>query len=481
MSITLKKVFTVYVFALAFLFASRPISDPDLWFHLATGRYILLNGSVPHVDTFSCTNPGQPYIAHGWLSDILLYLIYSRIGPNLLIFLFALFTTIAFWFLFNRSDDHIFVRGLALLLGVWTVLPNIGVRPRVFTLLIFAAYFVILTEYLRQARPRYLFWLVPLMVLWVNLHGGFLLGLTMIALAIVGTFLDSRFAQESPDETLSRIRPLALTLIVCALAALLNPYGVKIYSYIFGVLSAPEYQEVVLDWLPPDFHQSEQLPLIILILVTVSVMALSPKRVRPSELLFFLATLYMTLKMQRNAMIFAIVASSLLADYGGPLWNVVFRQAKEQPFWSRTGVRQSVLNILLLLPLLLFGVKLKNLVYREPTQQMAGVPFSATQYLKDKGLTGCTFTDGNVWGAYLIWAAPENPVYIDGRDMYPTAFVKEYVQIIRGRKDWREAFQQYGVKNAILSRSSILATQLKESPEWQKVFEDDYSIVFSLR
>jgi hypothetical protein len=328
----------------------------------------------------------------------------------------------------------------------------------VFTLLIFAVYFVILTEYLRQARPKYLWWLVPLMVLWVNLHGGFLLGLTMIALAIVGSFLDSHFAQESSDEAPSRIGPLALTLIACALAALLNPYGVKIYSHILGVLSAPEFQEVIVDWLPPDFHQSEQLPLIILILLTVSVMALSPKRVRPSELLFFLATLYMTLKMQRNAMIFAIVASSLLADYGGSLWNVVFHPANERAPLSRTAFRPAVLNVLLLLPLLLFGVKLKNLVYRPPTQQMAAVPLNATQYLKDKGLTGCTFTDPNVWGAYLIWAAPENPVYNRWRDMYPTAFVKEYVQIIRGRKDWRGPFQQYGVKNAVLSRSSILAS-----------------------
>jgi hypothetical protein len=79
MSITLKKIFAVYVFALSFLFASRPISDPDLWFHLAAGKFIVLNHGVPHIDTLSCTNPGQTYIAHGWLSDILLYLIYSRL------------------------------------------------------------------------------------------------------------------------------------------------------------------------------------------------------------------------------------------------------------------------------------------------------------------------------------------------------------------------------------------------------------------
>src|SRR5215813_14411578 len=108
MSIPLKRVFVVYVLALSFFFASRPISDPDLWFHLNSGKYIAQNGAVPRVDASSCTNFGQPYVAHGWLSDIFFYVVYSRFGANPLVFLFAVLTTLAFWIIFRRSDEHIF-------------------------------------------------------------------------------------------------------------------------------------------------------------------------------------------------------------------------------------------------------------------------------------------------------------------------------------------------------------------------------------
>ncbi len=67
---------------------------------------------------------------------------------------------------------------------------------------------------------------------------------------------------------------------------------------------------------------------------------------------------------------------------------------------------------------------------------MAAVPLKAVEYLKEKQISGNTFTDPNVWGGYLIWALPANPVYIDGRDVYPEEFVKEYVGAIFGLTDW---------------------------------------------
>jgi len=319
------------------------------------------------------------------------------------------------------------------------------------------------------------------MVLWVNLHGAFLIGLTLIGLTVAGIATDAWLGREPIRVVWKRIKPLLMILAACALAALINPYGTKIYSHIFGVLSSPIYQYLGVDWLSPDFHQSELLPLIVLILLTTAVLVLSPKRVRPSQLLFFLATLYMAFKMQRNAMIFAVVATSLLADYSGALWDSLFTQGARKTTSFSTGLRPPILNLLLLLPLLLFVGKVKEVVYVPPTQQMAVVPLNAVQYLKDKGIQGCTFTEPNIWGDYLIWATPANPVYIDGRDVYPTQFVKEYVEIIQGQRDWRGPFDQYGVKNVIINHSSILVGQLRNSAEWQQIYQDEYSLVFTRR
>ena len=480
MRISLNRVFAVYVFVLSFFFASRPISDPDFWFHLKIGQFIVQNAQVPRVEIFSCTNLGQPYIAHGWLSGVIFYLIYSRFGQNLLIFIFAILAALAFWIIYKHSSHHIFTRGIAVLLGVWTVLPNLGARPRVFTLLLATCYFQILSRYLTDPTSKPLWWLVPLMVLWVNLHGAFLIGLTFIALTIAGIAIDARIDRETVRTVWTRVKPLLMISVACVLAALINPYGTKIYSHVFGVLSSPIYQYVGADWLSPDFHQPELFPLIVLILLTTAVLILSPKRVRPSQLLFFLATLYMTFRMQRNAIVFAVVATSLLADYSGALWDSLFTGAQRKST-SFTGLRPPVLNLLLLLPLLLFVIKVKKVVYVPPTQQMAVAPLNAVQYLKDNRIQGCTFTEPNVWGDYLIWATPANPVYIDGRDVYPTQFVKEYLEIIQGERDWRAPFDQYGVKNAILTHSSILARQLRNSAEWQQIYQDEYSLVFTRR
>ena len=481
MSISLNRVFAVYVFLLSFFFASRPISDPDFWFHLRIGQFIVQHVQVPRVEIFSCTNLGQPYVAHGWLSGVIFYLIYSHFGQNLLIFIFAVLTALAFWIIFKRSSEHIFTRGMAVLLGVWTVLPNIGVRPRVFTLLLATCYFQILSRYLTESDSKRLWWLVPLMVLWVNLHGAFLIGLVFIGLTIAGVILDTWIGRQTAAVVWIRVKPLLMVLVVCALAALINPYGTRIYSQVLSVLTSPIYQYVGADWLAPDFHESELRPLIALILLTTAVLVLSPKRVRPSQLLFFLATLYMTFKMQRNAIVFAVIATSLLADYSGALWESLFSRAPRKSTSVSNGLRPPVLNLLLLLPLLLFVIKVVKVVYVPPTQQMAVVPLNAVQYLKDNGIQGCTFTEPNIWADYLIWATPANPVYIDGRDVYPTQFVKEYVEIIQGQRDWRIPFDQYGVKNAILNHSSILAGQLRNSAEWQQIYQDEYSLVFTRR
>ena len=170
MNKSLLKIFPIYVFAFAFFFAARPISDGDFWFHLKTGEYIIRTGLIPRADLFSFTNYGRPWIAHGWLSGVVFYAVYSRLGFNALIFIFALLVALAFSIVFRRSDSHPFIAGFATLLGVWTVLPTVGVRPRVFTLLLSSVFLAILTRFARSGKGRAIWWLVPLMTLWANLQ-----------------------------------------------------------------------------------------------------------------------------------------------------------------------------------------------------------------------------------------------------------------------------------------------------------------------
>jgi hypothetical protein len=150
----------------------------------------------------------------------------------------------------------------------------------------------------------------------------------------------------------------------------------------------------------------------------------------------------------------------------------------ETPTRSRGAVLAS---LVLLLPLVLFAAKLKSKVYSPPTQAQLKVPVRAVEYLKEKQITGNTLTDPNIWGGYLIWKLPSNPVYIDGRDVYPEPFVREYMGMVWGETDWHGPFERHDVRVVIGEPNSPLDRQLKDSPDWQKVYEDEMSVVFTKR
>src|SRR5688572_7961907 len=118
MNRSLNKLSVLYVFAYAFLFASRPLSDADFWFHLKTGEYIIRTGLIPGTELFSFTNYGRPWIAHGWLSGAIFYALSSRVGLNFLIFLFAVLVVVAFWLVFKRCNSHPFIAGIVTLIGI---------------------------------------------------------------------------------------------------------------------------------------------------------------------------------------------------------------------------------------------------------------------------------------------------------------------------------------------------------------------------
>jgi len=481
MDTTLKRIFEVYVFVFAFLFASRPLSDGDFWWHLKTGEYIVRNFSIPRIDFYSFTVPGKPWVAHEWLSEVIFYLVYSRAGFNTLIFIFTVLTVLAFWIVFRRTNSHPFVKGFAVLLSVWSILPTMGVRPRTFTLLFAALYLAVLHRFVRERATRAIWWLVPLMIVWVNLHAGYLLGLVLIGVAITGVMLDAWFAGEKLASQWPRLKTLVLVFVACLVAVNLNPQGPRIFVFPFEFFLSPVQQDQIVDWLSPDFHQKELFPLLALIMLTIAALALWPQRVRPSELLLYLATLYMTLKSNRHMAILALVAGPMLADYLQHWLDTTrFTRMFGESRSATTGTRKIIFNLILLVPLIACLIKLKSVIYSPPTQKQVGVPLNAVSYLKQNGITGNTFTDPNIWGGYLIWETPSNPVYIDGRiDMYGDEFMREYLGIIHGVTRWQEPFDKYSVQVAIVSPTSQLRLQLEQSPQWQQLYRDEMAVVFT--
>src|SRR5947207_14545973 len=201
----IRDVAVVGAFLAIFAMALKPVVDNDVFWHLATGRYMWATGRIPHADPFSWTVPGRAWIAHEWLTELWLYPLYSHGGYAALMLVFAAIITAAY----DVSYATARLLGASRPLGVGvTVLAAVasshtwGVRPQMISMLLMALTAWLLTlsglpalatatgdanSHAMAAGRRRAIWALPaLMVLWVNLHGGFIFGLALIGIFALG-------------------------------------------------------------------------------------------------------------------------------------------------------------------------------------------------------------------------------------------------------------------------------------------------------
>lgn len=478
-----RRVIIVCLMVLLFALAVREsrVFDPDFWWHLKTGETIVATKSIPASDDYSYTNQGRQWVAHEWLSEILIYAVHRPAGPAGLVLAFALVITLAYWLTYLRCRCPPIIAGGAVVLGALASTPVWGVRPQMFTLLLASAYLFILDGYVRRGRARQLWWLVPLMALWVNLHGGFAIGLALVVLTAAGLALDVLAGSDSAASVWLRVKPLLLALAACLAAGLLSPHGLRLYLYPLETVTSRAQQAYIAEWHSPDFHNIVFLPLAVLIIGTLCALAVSPKRARLSELLILSAMCYASLRSARHLPFLTLAATPLLAEHTFH-WISTFRWGggfalPEKPV---SGV-QTLPNVLMLAAAVcaaaLLTVRVLNAL---PTTVTQTSPVAAVEFIRAQRLAGPIYNTYE-WGGFLIHRLyPEHRVYIDGRaDMYGDAFFDEFMKVYDGEDRWEEVFQRYGVRTVLVKPRAPLATLLRQRTDWAKVFEDDQSVIFT--
>jgi hypothetical protein len=472
---------------LIFTLSAQPITDPDFWWHLKTGQYIVETRSIPHADIFSTLRFGSEWVTHEWLSEVFIYLVFHVMGFGGLIAFFSILITGSFWIVYQRCRKrgvHTYIAGFAVLLGAAATLPTWGVRPQMFSLLFASIYISFLDRYSRRESMSSIWWLAPLMVLWVNMHAGFALGLVLIVLTITGLLLDWLLLRKGSFADVWRlVRPLCWLLIVCVAAVSLNPHGPRMYSYPFETLTSQAMMRHIEEWKAPNFQEPMFQALALVILGTFSAFALSNKRVRPGELLMLTATAWATLRSGRNVAFFALVATPLLAEHS---WNWISSQPWSQ--WltvpaSKIGTESKLklgLNAVILLLIVTLGIlAVRHSVAKQPISEAKNFPTGAVDFIVAHKPPQPIYNE-YIWGGYLIWRLyPEYRVYIDGRaDVYGDKLISEFLQIKDGKRVWREHLDNRGIRTVLIEPDSALASLLRQDSAWQNVFEDKYSVVF---
>jgi hypothetical protein len=447
--------FAALVLGTLVLFAPQIFNDPDTYWHLATGGWILDHGRVPHVDVFSYTKAGAPWVAHEWLSDVVMALAWRAGGWSGLAVLFATAAGAAAWLLVRRLS--LTLSGVTLLLvsvlALAGTLTSMLARPQVLMLPVLLLWVGELMTAREQHRaPRLAAAL--LMTLWANLHGSFVFGFLL-----AGAFgLDALV--EEKGRRWSVIRDWGVFAAAITAAALLTPHGINGLIFPFQIMNMTILPYII-EWRAADFSQPTAFEAAIL--VTLFVCLSRGVRVRLVPLLLLLGLLHMSLQHIRHQFVLVMVAPLLLAE---PLAQALGQKP------SRAPLRPLLMTAAAVLTAILFTVRLAVPLTRpdgpiSPVTALAHVPpeLAAQPVFNDYG-----------FGGYLIFKGVRP--FIDGRaDMYGDAFSGDYFRADRSDPAlFKTLIQRYRVAWSILPPNSKLIPLLEEAG-WKRLYADRFAVV----
>ncbi len=467
------------LFAVA-LFAMAVVEtlDPDMWWHLRTGEYILNNG-LPYQDVFSFTVPEYAWITHEWLSQLFMWIVYAAGQFPALMVVFAGLIAVTFFLAYLACDGRPYIAAFITLLAAIASSVVWGTRPQIFNML-FTAVFLFIVERTKKGKaPRWLIWLMPvIMLFWANAHSGYLLGIVLLGVYVVGEALQQWVGKEK-ENILSwlQIRELAIVTVLSFLVAAINPNGIALWLYPFETLGSPTMQQYIQEWQSPNFHLKMFWPFAAMIGLGVLAMIFSSKKPTFSELLLFAGTAAAGLLSARHIPLFTIIALPVVVAH---VTDVVTHSpfsaltATPDPAQMEKPARLFVLLNWVILLVAIFGVFMwtANKISNNEEEIARIYPVEAVDFLQGNGLAEARGYNSYNWGGYLIWRGL--PVFIDGRaDVYGDEFIFYYLQTLEMQEDWQEPLDEYDIEYVIMETGSALNTLLTVSPAWELLYQDD--------
>ena len=328
--------------------AVKLLGDAGIGWHIRTGELILESKTIPRLDPFSSTMNGQPWYAWEWLYDVVVGAFHRVAGLNGVVFLNALAIAATFAYAFRKMTD----RGTGVLLAVILVLVaavassvHFLARPHVFSWLLTLIWFEFLRSYESTGNVRRLFWLLPITLAWVNVHGGFLVGFVLLGAYCLGSALTGFFNSSMTEahgpvakSAFQKAGYLALAGVACAVTTLANPYGYRLHAHIYRYLTDRFLMEHIDEFLSPNFHGLPQKFFAITIVLAIIAAATARRQMSISGVLVMLFAVYSGLYATRNIPISALL---LVMIIGPHLSESLGSSAREGPsqFVTRMGAK----------------------------------------------------------------------------------------------------------------------------------------------
>jgi hypothetical protein len=457
---------------LATLTVRSRFNDTDTWWQLKTGEIIWTTHTVPTTDLFSYTTNHHTWVPHEWLSQLMIYGAYRWGGySGLMLWLcfFAAALLIAGYTLcslYSGNSKTAFIGALIIWLFSTTVF---AIRPQLvgYLLLVFE---LILVHLGRTRDPRWFFGLPPLFALWVNCHGSFFLGLLLLGLFLFCSFFDLRVGLlVSSRWDLRRRRTFVWALLLSTAALFLNPVGVKQILYPLNTLLR---QHIVVsqisEWMPLQYNDPRGAALLAVLGCIFLLVIVRRAELFWQELLMLIMGTVLGISHQRLAVVFGLLAA--------PIVSRLISTSRDSYSVEQDHPLPNAVLITLALATVIFTFPSQKDLQKQVAD---GNPVKAVEFIKTRHLSGHMLNAFD-YGGYLIWALPEQPVFVDGRaDVYEwSGVLEEFAKWATLQSDSNALLDKYGVDFCLLERGSLMANVMPLLPNWKVIYTDDVSVIF---
>lgn len=447
--------------ALAFavvVFAPQVLNDGDTYWHIVAGRWMLENRAILRIDPFSYTFMGHAWQTHEWLAEITMALAYIGAGWNGIVVLFGIAAALTAGLLARHLSRWLggFSLIVTVVMSLVCVSGSVLARPHLLALPLLEIWTAELV--FARADARAPSWkVIPLMVLWANLHASFLVGLALMAVFAVSALADR-----------SALRPAVLRSWIgfsaaAVFAACITPYGVESMLFPFRLMATPMLISVK-EWAPTDFSTLQ--PLTLAVAAALYVLLTRGAKLRALDTIALLGLLYAAVLHERHHMLIGIVAPLLLAE---PMASALSNRGTAN--WRSISWMTATAFVITVT-----GMIAIRFVYPLQRTDGARTPLTALSHVS-VALARYPVLNDYAFGGYLIFK--DVHPFIDSRvELYGNAFLRRYVRMMSPDKHLLEStLARYHVRWTILAAGNPAVGAMDQVKGWHRLYSDRWAVV----
>ena len=470
--------------ALTCLFAALPLffikharlADPDIWWHMRTGEWIVQNHRIPHADPFSAATLGRPWVDYSWVFDLGSYWVVSQFDLSSIIWfemLMRLAVTAVIFSTVRAMTPHFWKAVGLTALAMLAMAAALPPRPGTLTVLFFVFELLVLVLAQRKSDARWLWILPALFVLWANVHIEFVLGLLVLGVFCAEPVMGWLWSgtREPPAGLDGFQRQLWLAFFASCVATLVNPYGPRLFIDVFHYARDTKIYDIIVEFHAMHFRSlNDWAVLLLLMLACFALGRIRPLRTGWAVLLGWAA--WMGFRSLREAWLVAVLSAVIIASSGEEEDPVPGKRFDiSLATWSAVGGSIVVL--------LVIGAGVWSLTSQKLLRQVAATfPLGAVTYIHQNHLQGPMLNELS-WGGFLIYAVPEIPVAMDGRtNVHPQEEILHALPLWNGEAGWQNRPELQKANLVIADHSWPLANLLRSDPRFRVAYEDSTAVLF---